>query len=174
MTALAEAALRSLALRADDHRRLAAARPVAPRGRHQFTDRDAHNGNAVTDCVAVAESFTVARLLALRPAIRERAVSTWEGRRSEWRKHGCVDLRSYGQWLALMGYVQVRNALQHGSGRLTDLQLGARRTEILGWIAAASIHLNGPKVVLTEGDPVACAGVCAGFVRFLDAEAPLA
>ncbi|MGH3834345.1 MAG: hypothetical protein ACRDSF_01380 [Pseudonocardiaceae bacterium] len=174
MTALAEAALRSLALRADDHRRLAAAGLVAPRGRHQPADHDARNGNSVTDCVAVAESFAVSRLLALRPAVRERDVFTWEGRRNEWRKHGSVDLRSYEQWLALMGYVEVRNALQHGSGRLTDRQLGDHRREILGWIAAANVHLNGPNVVLTEGDPVACAGVCAGFVRFLDAAAPLA
>jgi hypothetical protein len=51
LTSLAEAALRSLALRADDHRRLAAAGSASPRGRHRPGHGDPLNGNAITDYV---------------------------------------------------------------------------------------------------------------------------
>ena len=174
-TALAEAALRSLAVRAGDHHRLTSAGSVVHRGRHQPTHRDTRNGNAVTDCVAVAESFSTARLLALRPKLRPHDVSTWEKQRQEWRKHGPVDLHLWEDWPKLMGYVEVRNALQHGLGRLTDLQLEKiekNQRQILTWIKAASVQLNGPNIMLTDEDPIACSGVCSDFVRFLDAAAP--
>jgi len=174
LTSLAEAALRSLALRADDHRRLAAAGSASSRGRHRPGHGDPLNGNAITDCVAVAESFTVSRLLVLCPAIPEHDVSSWKNRLTTWRRHGAVDLSSYGRWSALMGYAEVRNAMLHGLGRLTDQQLGKRRQEILVQIKAAGVHLNGPTVMLVEGDSAACADVCVGFVRFLDAAAPFA
>jgi hypothetical protein len=173
-TALAEAALRSLAVRAGDHRRLTSGSSVVHGGRHQPAHRDTRNGNVVTDCVAVAESFSTARLLALRPVLDPGDVSTWKKQRQAWRNHGPVDLCLWEDWPKLMGYVEVRNALQHGLGRLTDLQLRKYQREISAWIKAANVQLNGPNVMLTDEDPIACSGVCADFVHFLDAAAPLA
>jgi len=64
-----------------------------------------------------------------------------------------------------MGYAEVRNAMLHGLGRLTDEQLGKRRQQVLVQIKAAGVHLNGPTVMLVEGTrrpalmpaPVSCA-----------------
>lgn len=50
-TALAEAALRSLALRTADHHGLPASRPTSAGGRHRADYLDTRNGNALTDCV---------------------------------------------------------------------------------------------------------------------------
>ena len=79
----------------------------------------------------MAESFAVSRLLVLCPAIPEHDVSSWKNRLTTWRRHGAVDLSSYERWSALMGYAEVRNAMLHGLGRLTDQQLGKRRQQIL-------------------------------------------
>lgn len=169
-TQLAEAALRSLALRAADHHRLAAGRSTALRGRHRPAHHETRNGNVLTDCVAVAESFAMARLLALDSEIPVRDVSGWKKLQGAWQKYGRVDLPSYEHWPALMGYVEVRHALLHGLGRLTDSQLEKdRRQKTIAWIEKAKVHLNGPNVMLNEKDPIDCAGVCAGFVHFLDA-----
>lgn len=168
-TVLAETALRSLALRAADHHRLAAGGSTALRGRHRPAHHDTRNGNVLTDCVAVTEFFARARLLALRPKIPERDVSGWKGLQGAWQKYGRVDLSSYEHWPTLMGYVEVRHALLHGLGRLTKSQLEKdRRQKIMAWIEKSKIHLNGSNVMLTEKDPIDCADVCAGFVRFLD------
>ncbi len=138
---------------------------MSPRGRHRSGHGDPLNGNAITDCVAVAESFAVSRLLVLCPAIPERDVFSRKSRLTAWRGHGVVDLNSYGRWSALMGYAEVRNAMLHGLGRLTDEQLGKRRQQVLVQIKAAGVHLNGPTVMLVEGTrrptlmpaPVSCA-----------------
>ena len=45
-----------------------------------------------------------------------------------------------------MGFVEVRNALAHGLGRLTDRQLGKYRGEVLPQIAAAGVRLDGDLV----------------------------
>jgi hypothetical protein len=171
-TELAEAALRSLALRAADHHRLAAGRSTARRGRHRPAHHDTRNGNVLTDCVAVAESFAVARLLALRPEIPVHDVLGWKKLQGAWQTYGRVDLYSYEYWPAFMGYVEIRHALLHGLGRLTDSQLEKnRRQKTMVWIKEAKVHLNGPNVMLNEKDPIDCAVVCTGFVRFLDAAA---
>ena len=110
---------------------------MSPRGRHRSGHGDPLNGNAITDCVAVAESFAVSRLLVLCPAIPERDVFSRKSRLTAWRGHGVVDLSSYGRWSALMGYAEVRNAMLHGLGRRvpsTSITVGPLR-----WTPAALI-----------------------------------
>ena len=152
--------------------------PWCTEGRHQPAHRDTRNGNAVTDCVAVAESFSTGRLLALRPELKPRDVSAWDKQWKAWRKHRPVDLCLWEGWPKFRGYVEVRHALQHGLGRLTGPSTRKDRKnnqrEFLTWIKAANVQLNGLNIMLTDDDPIACSGVCADFVRFLDAAAPLA
>jgi hypothetical protein len=72
-----------------------------------------------------------------------------------------------------MGFVHVRNALQHGLGRLTDQQLYRFRDQVLNEIHASSVNLNGDMLTVTDGDVSRCGTVSAGFIRWLDSAAPI-
>ncbi|MGN9912644.1 hypothetical protein ACTMTJ_34420 [Phytohabitans sp. LJ34] len=174
MTSLGEAALGQLAIRLADWRTLRS--PMGSvHNRHGRHLRDAdvvRHGNALTDLVAVVESFTVARLLNLRPAVSHDQVMRWADRVKMWRQHGGVDLSSYQHWQAFLGFVEVRNALSHGLGRLTDRQLGKFRNEVLGQIAAAGVRLDGDLVLPIPDDVSRCGEIGGDFVRFLDLAAP--
>jgi hypothetical protein len=144
-------------------------------GRHVWTASDRlRHANAIIDTVAVVETYTTARLLSVVPALTEQEASTWQKRESAWLRHGGVDFGTLRPtWSKVSGFVEVRNALQHGLGRLTDSQLSKRRRDsVLEAIRATSITLNGDLVVLRSGDVTECSGVCADFISSLDVAAP--
>src|SRR5439155_8555989 len=100
MTALGEAALGQLVIRVADYRtllRLSEGAPDGHRGRHLRGSAAVRHGNALTDLVAVLESFTITRLLNLRPAVAHNQVMNWIDRIRMWKKHGGVDLATYPQ-----------------------------------------------------------------------------
>ena len=174
ITAHAEAALAQITARVADHRQLTRleARNNPPGGRRLRQAPSVRHGNALVDLVAVAESFTTARLLSLRPAVSADDVSTWDSRERAWANHGPVNMTTYSAWSALMGFVEVRNALQHGLGRLTDRQLGKHRDKVLARIGASAVHLDGDLLVVLAEDVGHCGQVCADFVCWLDGIAP--
>jgi hypothetical protein len=142
MTALGEEALGRLVVRVTDYRTLLRSseiRPHGQRGRHLRDAEAARHGNALTDLVAVLESFTVTRLLNLRPAVSHKDVMNWIGRIKMWKKHGGVDLAVFPEMQTVLGFAEVRNALEHGLGRLTERQLGEHRDQVLTQIAAAGV-----------------------------------
>lgn len=69
-----------------------------------------------------------------------------------------------------MGYVEVRNAIQHGLGRLTAQQLD-RREQTLSRIAASGVDLNGDRVTVTDDDVDRCYRTCRRFVHHADGAA---
>ncbi|MFD0973743.1 hypothetical protein [Plantactinospora endophytica] len=175
MTALGEAALGQLAIRVADYRmllRLSQGAPDGHSGRHLRGSAVVRHGNALTDLVAVLESFTVTRLLHLRPAVAYNQIMKWTDRIKMWKKYGGVDLATYPQLQAVLGFVEVRNALEHGLGRLTERQLGQHRDEVLRQIVATGVQLDGDRVLVTPEDVGRCGDVGEGFVRFLDLHAP--
>lgn len=172
---LAESLLGQLAVRAADHRRLAMLYTVTPEagGRHLSRDTQRRHANALVDLVAVAESFSTGGLLRFFSPGSVGPPLTWEGRAAAWKNLAGVDPANFGRWAELMGYVQVRNALQHGLGRLTDLQVhGKKKAQILAWIMACGIDLNGDLLTVTEADVDRCYRVSAAFIRFLDRRNP--
>lgn len=175
MTSLGEAALGRLIIRFTDYRTLLESsemRAGEHRGRHIRDADGARHHNALTDLVAVLESFTTVRLLNLRPTVPNKDVMNWVGRIKMWKKHGGVDLTTFPETQAILGFVQVRNALEHGIGRLTERQLGEHRDQILTQIAAAGVHLNGDLLSVTPNDVSRCLDVGERFVHFLDRKAP--
>lgn len=158
-------ALDRLAARYAEHLRLV--RPSsAASGRHVPRPEQTRQANAVVDMVAIAEAFSIDRLHASWPSTPPPSTSTWTKREKAWRDVG-ADLAASTSWLALMGYVEVRNALQHGLGRLTDQQLG-RRDQTLSRIAASGVDLNGDRVTVTDGDVHGCYRTCRTFVLHAD------
>lgn len=170
-TAYGEAALAQLAIRMVDYRRLMT-ESFPGTGRTIRRLGLTRHANALTDLVAVSEHFTVARLLSARPTATSHEVRSWIERQKAWKKYTGVRLESYAAWNPLLGYVEVRNALQHGLGRLTSQQLNTRRDQILGQIRAAGVQLNGDRVEVTEVDVDRRAMTCSGFVIFLDSVGP--
>jgi len=175
ITYLAEAALTQLIRRADDHLRLTTldrgSKSVLS-GRHLADTTHFRHANALSDLVAVVESFTVSRLLNLRPTVTDNDVATWEKRRKAWAMHGPVDLAASALWQPLMGFVETRNGIQHGLGRLTSRQLGGDHRATLAKVAAAGVRLNGDLLIVGTAEVDRCGDVCRQFVRFLDATAP--
>ncbi|MEU5962519.1 hypothetical protein ABZ777_15030 [Micromonospora parva] len=173
MTALGEAALGQLVIRVADYRTLLQLSGTRNRqsGRHLRGSAVVRHGNALTDLVAVLESFTVARLLKMRPAITHNQVMRWTDRIKMWKKHGGVDLATFVELRAVLGFIEVRNALEHGLGRLTEHQLDQRRDEVLRQIAAAGVQLDGDQVLLTPADVDRCGDVGKDFIKFLDLHA---
>ena len=143
-------------------------------GRRLRQPAQTRNGNALVDLIAVTESFVTARFLDIKPAASAEVVSTWEKRKKAWNNSVQVNLSTFDRWSALMGFVEARNALQHGLGRLTQRQLDKHREQILAQIKAASIHLNGDLLVILADDVDRCGKISADFIAWLDAAAPIA
>jgi len=162
-TAQAEWALRRLTVRTADY--LNMTQTPATVGRHlpdRFATRDA---NALVDLVAAAEAFCVARLATVGITAE---VTTWDKRAKAWLKQGVDLVKDYPGWHAFMGFVEVRNAIQHGLGRLTDRQLGKHKQETLRYIASAGIGLNGDAIIIGRDDVIRCDHACSTFIRWLD------
>ncbi|WP_143728158.1 hypothetical protein [Micromonospora cremea] len=175
MTALGEAALGQLVIRTADYYtllRLEGSAPNGRSGRHLRGFAAVRHGNALTDIVAVLESFTVNRLLNLRPGIAYNKVMKWTDRIKMWKKYGGVDLAAYPRFQAVLGFVEVRNALEHGLGRLTERQLDQHRDEVIRQLAAAGVRLDGDRVLIMPEDVERCRDVGGEFVKFLDLNAP--
>lgn len=171
MTDVAEFALSQLALRVSDYRWLSTQDMVRFEKR-VHTPSISRAGNAVTDLVAVAEHFSSARLLMIRPGVKTEELQSWVARRKAWSKRVNIDVTKFPRWQALMGFVEIRNALQHGLGRLTDRQLTQNRIQVLTAIAASGVALDGDLVQLGPPDIVRCSLDCAGFIQYLDNAAP--
>jgi hypothetical protein len=173
-TALAEAALSQIALRALDHELLAKQPGHSLHGRHVWLQNSqSRHDNALVDIVAIVENFASRRLLDLRPVVTTDQVFTWEKRRKAWAEHGPVDLTRITHWRKLLGFIEARNAIQHGLGRLTDYQLDqARRLESLTRLSAAQIRTIGDVVFVDARTVGECQHVCAKFVISLDSTAP--
>jgi hypothetical protein len=171
-TGLGEAARAQLGMRLLDHDRLAALDlgTLHPSGRHiWFPQIDQRHANALVDLVAVAENFSSQRLLNVHPELDESQISSWDKRRREWSSRSRIDLTSVTpHWHKLMGFVEARNAFQHGLGRLTDMQLGRRRDSILSDLAAAGISLTGDLVRVDGKTVTECHTICDEFIVVLD------
>lgn len=174
ITQLAEAALRQIVSRIMDYRELMRLDHITTTTEDHRIWQSMRHANAIMDLVSVAESFTSARLLNLDNSLSADVVSTWERRRKAWAKYGKVNLVTYAGWSTLIGFVEVRNAIQHGNGRLTYRQLGIHRDEVLTQVRTAAVHLNGDLLVIVVDDVIRCASICSDFINWLDAEAPVA
>lgn len=170
----AEASLAHIASRVSDYRKLTRMDTDAdPRLRPRlWRPIEMRHANAIVDLLSIVESFVSVLLLNLRPEVSSGNVLTWKKRENAWAKHASVGLANYRDWSALMGFAEVRNALQHGLGKLTERQLVDHRTEVLAHIKSSQVNLNGDRVMLSKSDVERCEQVCVNFVEWLDSQAP--
>ncbi len=173
LSTLAEVALRRLTARAAMHA-VGLGRAVGEPGRHLPARELDSDVNALVDLVAVTESYFADRLAEAAPAVRQ--PSNWHARAKAWRDEANYDVAADPRWPVLMGFVEARNALQHGLGRLTELQLDPisrrgrepRRTQVLRDLAACGLVLNGDRVTVLARDVERCLVACRELVLTAD------
>lgn len=170
---LAEIALRRLAARAAMHA-AGPGRAVGEPGRHLPARELDSDANALVDLVAVTESYFTDRLAEAAPARNQ--PKSWHDRAKAWRDKAGYNIAADPRWPVLMGFVQARNALQHGLGRLTDFQLDptllksgeVRRTQVLRDLAACGLVLNGDRVIVLARDVERCLETSRELVLIAD------
>ncbi len=172
-SALAEVALGRLAARAATHTaRLD--RAVGEPGRHVPARDLGGDANVLVDLVAVTESYFTDRLAQAAPAAQQ--PTSWHARGKAWRDTAGYDVAVDALWPVLMGFVEARNALQHGLGRLTDKQLNpatpkngeVRRTQVLRDLAACGLALDGDRVIVLTRDVQRCLETSRELVLIAD------
>lgn len=172
-TNLADDTLRRLDARRSEHDQATRSAAQTVPGRHLLA-LESHAENALVDSIAYTESFCSERLK-LIATVDDKDVFNWQGREKAWRKHSHLKLSDAGpDWSRLRGYIEIRNAIQHGLGRLTDFQIsGPRRQDTLDWFRATGAYLDGDQIRLTNRDATACFTTCTAFVTWLDTTAPV-
>jgi hypothetical protein len=126
----------------------------------------------LTTIVAVTEHFSAQRLRAV-PGVIERDVSSWPRQEAAWAARGSVSLGTLAAYQPFRGFNEARNAIMHGSGRLTPRQLAqAQVPNTRAWLAAAAIISVNGRLLITAVDLDRCAALCADFVTQLDSAAP--
>ena len=173
LSTLAEVAIRRLTARAAMHA-AGLGGPVGEPGRHLPARELDSDVNALVDLVAVTESYFADRLAEATPATKQ--PTTWHARGKAWRDATGFNVAADPRWPVLMGFVEARNALQHGLGRLTELQLDPtshrgrepRRTQVLRDLAACGVVLNGDRVTVLPRDVERCLVACRELVLTAD------
>lgn len=138
----------------------------SPWTRHVPVLMTSSDANALVDLVAITESYSVTRLSRLGAG----NIGSWHKRKAALIKRN-VDVSACPIWDPLMGYVDARNAIQHGLGRLTSDQLTKYHDQVLRQLDTANIDRNGDMIFIRERDVFASAATCAAFIRWLDGAA---
>ena len=112
--------------------------------RHAHVDRA--SGLAVAALVGVGEAYVTGRTLELRPRVTPGDLNSWPKRRkiiaAEFGIQLAAECASYP---AFEGYNEARNAVLHGSGGLTKMQLGWNKNRsISAKLRAASLGDRWP------------------------------
>ena len=100
-----------------------------------------------------------------------RATRTWDNRIKAWKAVHNIDIRGgFLGYPALMGWVECRNALAHGLGRLTDQQR-RRLTEVRKHLDAAGVRIAVDRVLVSPLDIERAALVVRNWIEWLDYQA---
>lgn len=173
LSAWAESALNEIVLRLStqlDDNVLGDRDSTAIIGRHVTRTLEWRARNTVVDIVAIVESYSINRLVAVNDSVSRQELFTWKKREGAYLKYAGVNLEhDIPDYQKLKGFVEARNAIQHGLGSLTDLQLGAdRRRDTFDALAVAGIPLQGDTVVIQRSSVERCRTVSERFVLAVD------
>lgn len=174
LTEAAEQARNDIRLLLAEHLRASRQRARALPGRLPgFDPSVAHRARqlALTTIVAVAEHFSAERLRAL-PSVTENDTASWRKQETAWRANG-VALTNLPAFESLLGFVEARNSIMHGLGRLTPRQLTSRHAvSVQDRLASAGIRIVRGALAIDESDLTRCSHISVEFVEQLDSAAP--
>jgi hypothetical protein len=166
-------------------------RLLSPRSTHERW-REEWDVRRVEDAIArllsITEEFTFGLLIEVTerqlPANRvvdvlweahiDRATETWNQRMGAWNELHEVSFSSgFSGYDRLLGFIEARNAIVHGLGRLTRKQthtVKARRATV-GRLKAARIDVVGARLTLNIDHVTGCGETVRGFIYWLDGAA---
>ncbi len=179
LTRLAERTLADIVWWQADHAGQARLRGFAA-GRHIAQVLERHQQSVLSGVVSCVEVFSSDLLRDLRPRVGEQEVFTWPKREKAWRQHLHLTLGDLPAWSALCGFIEARNAIQHGLGALTNSQLGitagkprdyTRREDTLSRLRAAKVRLDADRIIVGDDDVIHCVNTADAFIRDLDVQA---
>lgn len=136
----------------------------------------------VAQMVAVAEHFSLGQLVdcvyleldggpqvapKLWRRVRNRVESTWREQKQAWADFFDVKFNDAPQFAAIEPYIEVRNAIMHGLGRLTRRQMDDR-DRVYPLLSGAGISAVGGQIGMTPQHVATCRDACSNFVIWLD------
>lgn len=92
------------------------------------------------------------------------AIGTWEGIQNSYKQWYAIN----PGWTRLNQLVEVRNAIAHGLGSLTRLQLAKRQSAVTK-ITDAGVRLEDDRIVLEEANLDHARKVCVDLITDIDA-----
>ena len=143
--------------------------------------QDFYAQSTILALVSIAEEFCVSRLVELTeersprdPIVEllwatelERSADTWPQRDALLVRYFGIAAKDFPGHAALLGFVDARNAIAHGLGKLTRKQV-QKRPKISAHLAQAGISLARDVLLLEQGNVERCAAVMKDYVRWLD------
>jgi hypothetical protein len=150
--------------------------------------RDLAEHDAVLRAVAIAEDFSLTRLVDLtegllppQPLVQElwrteqkQSLDTWPRRLDAWKRLHNVRIKAkFPARLQLLGFIEARNAIAHGLGELTKKQrIDQQATEQR--LENAGIKTTRNRIILKPNNIERCAEVVGLFIVWLDVTASAA
>ena len=99
------------------------------------------------------------------------AEGTWRKRCEAWRTWFAIDVSKSATYINLKPFIDVRNALAHGLGSLTRLQLGKDNgANVRTALGAAGVPMDGNRIVLDGATVQRCVGAGVAHISWLDRE----
>jgi hypothetical protein len=98
---------------------------------------------------------------------------TWAAQERAWQDWYGVIWSKTPEYLHLEGYIEARNAIVHGLGRLTKRQtrtLGAE-TRTVNRLKQSDIRLDADRLIADDETVHGCAKAAVGFIGWLDRQA---
>lgn len=138
--------------------------------------------SAVTRLVSIAEDYTrllLERLIesslgkesqiaqALLKRFPPRADESWEGMIEYLTGVFSLDVRGFRDYDALMGFIEARNAITHGLGRLTKKQM-ANESRTRGRLKPAGLAVVANEIHLSAENVERCSKCVVSYVEYLD------
>lgn len=119
---------------------------------------------------AIASQHPAAQALWQKDA--DQAEKKWDTRSERWNKWFSVAVQTAEQYKAFRPFIEVRNAVAHGLGSLTRLQLGkdGSASETRKSLHSVGVTVEGTRLLLSQQTADACAVAAISYVRWLDAE----
>lgn len=170
LTQFAEDAVGDIRLIVHDYRAAHVSTGSISVGRFGLADQgfgDRSTQFAVANIVAVVEHY--AERILLDAGSDPKKVRTWPSKVKAWQAVFGPDIEDPSicpSFVPMRGYYEVRSAIMHRRGELTDSQ---RKDEVYARLEAASVERVGFDVVVSRSTVSNCADVCVRCVEELDA-----
>lgn len=139
---------------------------------------------AIVSIATVVEQFVVAasrkrlrRTLGESPRLAAEALaefdkrieSRWDERTQGWRRWYGIDYRLNADFVGVLAFVEARNAIVHGAGRLTRQQLGSDGgASVVAKLKTVGVEISNGRIVVTASAVEKAARCARAAIYWID------